>query len=191
VPHKPLWQRVARKTQIGRRARNFLWAAKDQKLEGIVRSEEGRAMGFDRPIDDKAFNWERQQFTHFAVLCRGDGVLPVLVSQAGLASLESIEQEEIRSLLDAACYYVKMGAPILVDTWFKVSEIIKEVAEQYDAVFVDGYNAVPHDLKYFQDHVHLHDAGAILLGKRIASVLLEDERFRSLAERVRNEATSD
>jgi hypothetical protein len=74
-----------------------------------------------------------------------------------------------------------------VDTWLKVSQIIRDVAQQCDAVFVDGYNTVPHDLKHIQDNVHMFDRGAEILAEEMANVLLKDPRFLTVVDRVRAE----
>jgi hypothetical protein len=67
--------------------------------------------------------------------------------------------------------------------------MIEEIAKAHDAIFVDGYNAVPHDLAHVEDNVHLTDDGAAVLAEAIAGTLLSDPRFLQLAERVRAEVS--
>ena len=57
--NKPLWQRIARATQIGRRGRHFLWTAKGRYLEGHLQEVHP---GADRPASPKVFALERKNF---------------------------------------------------------------------------------------------------------------------------------
>lgn len=68
-----------------------------------------------------------------------------------------------------------------------MNKIIADVAEEGGAVFVDGYNLVPHDFDHLIDHVHLNDQGCQVLGEAIAKALLDDPRFADLVARVRTE----
>ena len=77
---------------------------------------------------------------------------------------------------------------LALDTWMRISTTIEEVAQAHDAVFVDGYNAVPHDLRHVRDNVHLFDRGSELLADAIAETLLANPSFLRVVERVRSEA---
>jgi len=186
VPNKPLWQRVARATQLGRRARQIVWTISKRKMESAFQSVEGADVGYDAPVDAKAFDWERQNFVDVTRMIQAAGQLPILVSQAGLATAESLKDPEIRFTLGDVPAAPKMTVPIVAETWRQVSEIIKDVALETNAIFVDGYNGVPHDLIHLRDHVHLQDAGSAKLAEVITDTLLADQRFRDLAERVRS-----
>lgn len=185
--NKPLWQLIARQTQLGRRARHFLWTAKGRYLEG--RLEEVHP-GADRAVGPKPFALERRNFEDFVLLAENDGVLPVLATQALLASAENLDDPEVRLAMAVPCGLMQMTLPVLVVAQDEISAIIEEVAREHGAVFLDGYNAVPHDLQHLCDNVHLHDVGALLLAEKFADGLLGNPRFQELAERVRNEAAS-
>lgn len=189
VPNKPLWQRIARATQIGRRARNFVWTMTKRRMDNTQRKIEGTGVGLDSPVDEKAFAWERQNFVDFSLLAQHDGALPILVTQACLATLENLDDPDVRLAVAPLPKTVAMSQQVIVQTWQRVSQIIKEVAEEYNAIFVDGYNAVPHDLIHLRDEVHLHDEGSEALATEIARVLLADARFLQLVDQVKNETT--
>lgn len=182
---RPLWKRIARSTQLGRRGYYVKWNLIKRRAENTYRRAEGTGVGLDLPIDEKAFDWERHNFVDFAEFANHDGVLPVLVSQAGLASPESIEDEKTRFALGEVQDMVGMTLPVMLKAWSRVSAIIEEVAQEHGAVLVDGYGAVPHDLDHFEDHAHLLDAGCEALADAIARTLVEDKRFLSLVHRVR------
>ena len=187
--NKPLWQRVARATQIGRRTRNFLWTVTKRGMETAFRRSEDTGTDIDAPVGEKAFAWEQQNFLDFVTLTKADGVLPVLVSQATLCVPENMGDEEIRFALAPVPSMVDMTIPLTVESWLQVSALIEEVAREQGAIFVDGYAAVPHDLKHLRDHVHLHDPGSEVLAETIAGVLASEPRFLRLAERVRARGT--
>lgn len=186
VPNKPLWQRVARATQLGRRARNFLWTMSRRKMEIAYRSVEGTNVGFDVPVDEKAFAWERQNFVDVVRMIQAAGQLPILVSQASLVTDDGLKDPEIRFTHGNLPGVPKMTLPIIAETWRRVSKIIEDVAGETGAIFVDGYNGVPHDLIHLRDHVHLEDAGSARLAEVITETLLANQRFIELVEKVRS-----
>jgi len=112
-------------------------------------------------------------------LTQGDRVLPVLISQATIVSKDNLNREEYRRATETD--YVGMTMPVLLQTWLEMNRIIQEVSEQNSAIFVDGYNAVPHDFNCLEDHVHLTTQGCDILARAIAATLLNDKRFLNLA----------
>jgi len=184
--YKPLWQKVARATQIGRRVRNILHSLRMTRAETFYTSLEREGTAANEPIAPSALDWARRNYVDFALLARADGVLPVLVTQATLAHPENLENSEIRRHINASDQ--GMTLPVLCETWQQVNAILRRVANQQDAVFVDGYSAVPADREHLLDHVHLTDAGCAALARVIGETLLQDTRFQTLATRVRNES---
>jgi hypothetical protein len=188
VQNKPLWQRFARATQIGRRARNVVFTMTGQRMETRYRAQEGKGHGADRPVDPRAFSWEERSFRDLVMLAQTDGVLPILVSQATLVSREAMTRPEVLAALGDTSQNVEMTLPLVADTWLRVSGLIEQVAKDTNAIFIDGYAAVPHDVKHLEDHVHLWDAGSARLAAAIAEGLLHDSRFLQAAERAKGSA---
>jgi hypothetical protein len=181
----PLWARFARATQLGRRVRMAEFIFQGRRYDIIARPMEGTGEGFDRPITPRAWDWVRQNYEDITRFANADGVLPILVTQAGLASRDNIDDPEVAHHMGAMSRGVTL--PLAVDTWLRINEIIETVAREQNALFVDGYNTVPHDLKHIRDNVHLFDEGSEVLAEEIARVLLDDERFLALVARVRAE----
>jgi hypothetical protein len=191
IPAKPLWQRIARNTQLGRHGRNVYWKLTDTAMENKYEADEDFKAKVERPISDNAFNWERRNFQDFAVLAKSDGVLPILVSQGTLVVNEALEDDKTRRLLATRVDWVGMSLPLIAETWERVSEMIEDVAREEGAVFVDGYHAVPHDLEHVEDEVHLTDKGNAAVAHEISRVLIQDERVQGLVAEVRAETTPD
>ena len=76
VPSKPLWQKIARATQLGRRGRQFFMTMRQTKMENKYSSDAGTGKRKDRPVASKAFDWERKNFEDFAKLAKSDGGTP-------------------------------------------------------------------------------------------------------------------
>ena len=184
IANKPLWQRIARGTQIGRRARNVTFAVTGHQLESKYRAEKGSGARSDRELNPKSYAWEERNFRDIVMLAASDGVLPILVTQATLVTRETIDKPEVQAALLSTSRAVGMTLPRVADTWIKVSALVESVARETDSVFVDGYGAVPHDVKYLEDHVHLWDAGSEVLAEAIADTLVKDPRFLQVAARV-------
>jgi hypothetical protein len=190
VSNKPLWQRVAHKLQLGRRARMFIWTVTKRRLENVYRSEEGTGSRLDRPVDPKAISWERRNFQDFVLLPASDGVLPILVSQATVIHPDKLNDPTLRSVMMDAPSMVGMTLPLIASTWQQVNKTIEDVARQQNAIFVDGYRAVPGDTNHLIDHVHLHDRGCDALAEEITRVLTGDPQFQKLVDRVRHKTAT-
>lgn len=187
-PNRPLWMRVARATQIGRRLRSAEFVLRGRRMDFVATKQEGTGRDLDRPLRPRALPWERQNFVDFATWAGSDGVLPILVSQAGLLSPDNIGDPDIRMHMAGGAVARGYTLAQALDTWMRISVIIEEVAQAHDAVFVDGYNAVPHDLRHVRDNVHLFDRGSERLADAIAKTLLANPSFLRIVERVRSEA---
>lgn len=184
--NRPLWMRVARATQLGRRARMAEFAIRGRQYDIMTTRMEGTGKDLDRPVRPRAWAWIRQNFSDITSWARSDGVLPVLVTQASLASKENLLDPEIRLHHNAVSRGFTLA--LAVKTWLEINAIIENVAEEQGAILVNGYNAVPHDLVHIRDNVHLFDRGSDVLASKIADTLLDDGRFLEVADRVRAES---
>jgi hypothetical protein len=176
-------ERVFRRLQIVRRIDRALTRVAQRDRENRYTSLEQAGERAHQPASDRAWSWFRSNFDDIASFIRGDDRLPVLISQASLVHPDTIDQREHRLVISND--FQGMTLPRLADSWLEASRIIEEVARERDAVFVDGYGAVPHDLRHLGDHVHLTDEGSERLARAIADTLLADPRFTALAAAVR------
>jgi len=182
VPSLPLWQKIARSTQIGRYGRNFLWALEGRRMEGRFASPERQHR--EMPIPESQFDREARDFASFVDRARNDRSMVVLVSQAGMAAPENLGDAFIGNYLHdlaAMTGFLNMSVAQVVKAWQRISSIIEETASAHGALFIDGWAAVPHSPKYFRDHVHLEDEGSAALAQAIAQELLADSEFAKLA----------
>jgi hypothetical protein len=186
--NKPLWQRLARLTQIGRRLRNMLLARHMNKPYGETQytSLASEGLGANIPVNSTAFQWARKNFADFARFAHSDNVLPVLVTQATIVAQENLHKEEYHKPIAVnAADMVGMSFPVLLAVWKEMNNIIKESCSRESAVFIDGYNAIPHNYTYLEDHIHLTTEGCDLLAQEISQNLLKDERFMKIVTRIR------
>lgn len=180
--NKPLWQRIARYSQVAIRVRNALQAKNRAYIEKTYSAFETETTWINQPISSKAWKWFDQNFIDFSRFTRGDQVIPVFVSQATLAKQQNLQNEEYRSRIAVA--HQKMTHPILAETWMEATEHIRSIATQHSAIFVDGYDVIPSNRDYFVDHVHLTDKGMDQLANEIATALLQSGEVRSLASTI-------
>ena len=158
-------------------------ALNEEAIENQYTSMEEEGTGVAAPVADAAFDWARQNFVDFVSFVRLDGRLPVLITQATVATPENTEKPEYRKVIRED--YLGMTIPIVAETWVRVCRIIEDVAAEHGAVLVDGYNAVPHDLDHMRDHTHLTKQGRRVLAGAIADELLRNDRFRAVVAEVR------
>ena len=88
--NKPLWQRVARYSQIAIRVRNALLALQKRKRENAYTSLEEQGKAASEPVSREALAWAKRNAQDFVILAKSDGVLPVLVSQANLLHPDNV-----------------------------------------------------------------------------------------------------
>jgi lysophospholipase L1-like esterase len=180
--NKPLWQRVARATQLGRRLRNALMRMQLLRVENYYTTLEQAGATAHQRVAPDPLAWAEQNFRDFARFALADGVLPVLLSQATLVHPSNFDDRELRLLFHSD--FVGMTAPIMHDTWTRMTALVRDVAASEGAVFVDGYAAVPHDTQHLADHVHLTERGASVLAQAVAAELLADPRFQQVVRRL-------
>jgi hypothetical protein len=187
IPNRPWWQQIGRMTQIGRRARKALWAAKGIAWDQLSSQTEAAGSDSSRPIAEKSFAWFRQNYADLARLASADGVLPILCSQAFVGSSQNIDDRVMRTTIGPYCEQRGISVNRMIETWPQLAGIIKSVAEEFDGVYIDGYAAVPHDFDHLRDSVHLFDKGSEVLAEAMSKTLLASPQFMKLVERVRSE----
>lgn len=180
---KRWWARLARETQLARRAARVVNRFRAREIENTYVFLDTTEASEASPVSAMSLAWARQNFRDFALFAHSDGVLPVLVSQATLAHSTNVERKEFR--LSIRNDFVKMTLQVLCTAWREMTRIIEETASETDAVFVDGYRAIPPDIKHLRDHVHLTDLGRAKLAYAVAETLLNDARFIAVVERIR------
>lgn len=129
------------------------------------------------PEGGRAHRWQRLQYMAFGHLLRQEGRLPVFVAQSSLVSPETIADPEVRTHIASELQGLS-DEEVLRQT-LAIQRIIREAAEEHDAIFVDSYSQVPHDLVHFHDHVHLTAAGNEAVAEAIFRGLAADPRIRA------------
>ncbi len=184
-PNKSWWQQIARSFQIVRHARPIIQGIQGKRLDDVAKAKTGSPSELADPAATAALEWDRGNFADFIDFAARDGVLPIVSSMAFLGSGESLKNDMIRQTIVEGCVQRGFTPERALETLLKMSDIIREVASSKDAIFIDGYNAVPHDLQHIRDNVHLQDAGSEKLAEAMAQTMLKDSRFMSRVERVR------
>jgi hypothetical protein len=169
-------------SQIVQRVRHVYLRIRNERIENTYTSLERAGDAANDLPSERAFDQFQKNFEDLALLAKSDGVLPVLVSQATLAQPESLEHREVR--VSIRNNWVGMTLPVLAQAWLESNRRIEAAAKVGDALFLDGYSAVPPTLENFKDHVHLLDPGAEKLTNALSEQLLADPRFRALAAQV-------
>lgn len=188
--NKPLWQRVARYSQIVRYVHPIIRNLQGKRLDDIAKSAANSGSDLDKPVSPASLDWDRTNFADFIDFVARDGALPIVSTMAFLGSPESLKVDKIRQAIAEGCIQRGFSPDRAVETFLAMSAIIRELAATKNAVFVDGYSAVPHDLEHIRDNVHLFDAGSEKLAEAMARTLLADSKFQQLVQRVRKESTS-
>jgi hypothetical protein len=174
VSHPGALAALSRDFQLLMRARQLY---RDRVLRGRREDVYPTRAGFAQPIPrgGTAQRWERQTFEDLAAWPAQDGVLPILLSQAGLPSAANLDDPAVRGRIQVE--YVGMSHEILLEQWELVSDLIRDAARDHGALFVDVRSAVPADTEHFLDTVHLSVRGNARVAEVVADALAADPRF--------------
>jgi lysophospholipase L1-like esterase len=76
-----------------------------------------------------------------------------------------------------------MTPELLIKSFARYNEIIREVARATGAVLIEGEMEIPGDDTHFNDTVHFKDAGSRVMAARVAKGLLGSPQFQALLKR--------
>ena len=127
------------------------------------------------PEDGRAHRWERANYDDLILLANADGVLPVIVSEAGLLGDENLDDPEGRRRVYTE--YQGLDYPEVLRQWKAIVAIQRGAVGRHGGLFIDAYAAVPHRLENFRDHVHLTPAGNEAVADVIFNGLVESPLF--------------
>lgn len=165
--NKPIWQLVAKQSQIALRIRNLLLTVQKRRRENSYTSLEKEGAHANAPVKQVAFDSFLNTRRDLNELLVRDGVLPIFVSQGNLAHRDTISVPEIRVAIDNDL--VGMTLPVLVETLEKIRADSESLCGDLRCLFIDGYRKLTPSMKFFVDHVHLTDQGEAALGEIVAN----------------------
>jgi len=131
---------------------------------------------FSVPPGGVAQRFAERGYEDIATLVRADGALPILLSQAGLLADENQGDPAIRERVYTE--FAGLDYREVLAQWEVLTGMIERAAGHHQGVYVDVYDAVPHDLRHFRDHVHLTDRGNEAVAAAVADALADSPRFR-------------
>jgi len=172
-PHR--LERFLKNFQIAWRVRNFHHQYVKPRLRENVYSESLGSPAVAIRHGGRAHEWERRTYRDLALLLHVDGVLPVFISEGGLLSRETLQDPKVRAVVYAELQGLTFSQ--ILEQWEAVTAIIREVAQEHGAVFIDAYHDLGHSLELFTDHVHLTDEGNAVMANVVYEGLVADARF--------------
>ncbi len=143
------------------RSRFFYWKYSIGE-EGIIPAEAPNRNIQDLPVKQYRVNIEM-----FVDLARNIGAIPILMTQARLISPTNTKEEKKHIRYN----YVQMDHQTLLSAFQKTDEIIRQVAQEKHAFFIDSSQQLSGQKEYFTDQVHLTDAGSMKLAQITATFL--------------------
>jgi hypothetical protein len=171
-------KKLAARSQLVRLTRKVYYRFVTRANENSYRHLEPSDVQETKAPSGEAFRWYRRNFEDIAQIARSDGVIPVLVSQATLVHGSIFD--DIHTRRQVGVELVGMTLPVLANTWQRANRILADVATDKEAVFINGYDNIPHSLEYIEDHVHLTPKGNRALADLVCSELSSNERILGL-----------
>jgi lysophospholipase L1-like esterase len=97
--------------------------------------------------------------------------------------------EDRRTAAATSLYYMPyMTLDDLIVAFDRYNQVIRDVARTDGTVLVGDEDSIPGDNQHYVDSVHFSDAGSILMGDRVAKVLVGSPAIQSLVAKKREES---
>ena len=129
-------------------------------------------------LDTRYLEAFRRDLRNLVILAKANRVRPILASES-IAFMEDTdfsrltEDETKMQFHKPATFYSWVPPEQRYRLFKRYNDIIREVAEQEQALFVDVNAAIPKTPEYYWDYVHLTDRGSVLQAAAIHAALLK------------------
>jgi hypothetical protein len=127
-------------------------------------------------VDARYLEVFRRDLRNLVAVAKANGVIPVLITEpvalTDQTDFAHLTQEQRKMRLDHATVYVSVPAKELYGLFQRAYRIIREVAEEEGALFIDVDAALPKTPEIFFDYVHHTDTGAALQAQVIHKALV-------------------
>ena len=145
------------------RLRYFTWSThvgpEGSRPEGQIQST----------LEPSALSQFRLNVQLFADIARNIGAVPVLMTEARLVSRNNTEAQKARIKYE----YQLLTHEALCQAFEQADAIIREVAKEKGAYFIDASQALTMQDGFFRDHTHLTEKGSEALATLTAKKLVE------------------
>lgn len=105
------------------------------------------------------------------------GAVPVVITFSHRARRTQSEAEQREACQSSLFYMPWMTPASILDGFELFNKSIRKIATEMNCILVDVEDEIPGEKKYFNDSVHLTDAGCEALSERIMKHVFEDPRF--------------
>lgn len=131
-------------------------------------------------LDTRYLEAFRRDLRNLVILAKANGVRPILASQSIAFSEKTdfshlTENEKEMRFQKPAIFYRRVPPEQRYHLFKRYNDIIREVAEQEQALFVDVNAAIPKTPEYHYDYCHLTDRGSALQAAAIHAALLKTD----------------
>jgi lysophospholipase L1-like esterase len=161
--------------RIRERIRNILKATLPPRLQNWLREREIRSDPAARHAVDRLpeenIRRYRDDLLAMAAALRARGVLPILVTHFH-AFGDNLSEEDRWLLTGWRKYYPMLMQDGFLDMERRANAAMRALAAEQNTPLIDLSKAVPPTSQYFADFAHLTDAGAAVVGEKLADGLL-------------------
>lgn len=118
------------------------------------------------------------------IIDRSQQIAPVVaVATLSYRMRRDQSAEEQLAAAEAALFYLPFLSPAgMIDIYDRYNETIRQVSESERVVLIGQEDSIPGDAAHFHDTIHLADAGAELMMRRVIAALTRSDRFHHLIE---------
>lgn len=93
---------------------------------------------------------------------------------------EQSPEQQLRASA-SALFYTPFATPrLLIESYERYNQIVREVAKETGALLIEGERDIPGDAVHFADTIHFTDAGSKAMAERISSALIASPALRQL-----------
>ena len=160
---------------------SLLWYLVEKNFRVLTAQREAQTSRNRLEVDPAILGKEyRQGLTQVVLAARQTAKLVAVATFSTQLRREQSPEVQL-SASASALFYAPFATPrLLLDSYGRYNQIMREVARETGAFLIEGENEIPGDALHFTDTVHFSDAGSNAMAERISRSLAASPVLREI-----------
>ena len=166
---------------------SLLWLLAEKNLRVLSAQRSARTNPKRVSVDTTTLGKEyREELTQVVRAAQQSAKIVALATFSIHPRIEQAEDEQISATSSAFVYMPFVTPRLLIESFERYNEIVREVARETGVLLIEGENDIPGNRLHFADTVHFTDAGSKAMAERVTRALmvsgqLKDFVFKNVA----------
>jgi lysophospholipase L1-like esterase len=160
---------------------SLLWYLVEKNLLVLMSQRDAQSNRGRLEVDTRTLGAEyRRELEQVATDARRSAKLVALATFSTQLRRDQTLEQQMRAST-SAFFYAPFATPqLLMDSYDRYNQILREVAREKGALLIEGEQDIPGDSRHFTDTVHFSDAGSRAMAERIGRGLMASPELKQL-----------